>query len=178
MAMRFPEVRARAAAAEAEQQERQVCKCLALFTVHCSRDSGLQLHQPRCLPWPCVASGSSAARCLHAGTTGCLQVVSVQAQGSLRSAKSMQQLTHVYDQHQTGMRDHIQMSAHATISIVICIYVQVVQCLLQARSQGLLQEKYHQISRGFDAHVTDMKATLTQIVSHPCQQHTFSRSDR
>ncbi len=36
--------------------------------------------------------------------------------------------------------------------------------LLQARSQGLLQEKYHHIRTGFDGHVTDMKTTLTQIV--------------
>ena len=43
--------------------------------------------------------------------------------------------------------------------------------LLQARSRALLQEKYHHIRTGFDGHVTDMKTTLTQIVSFtlmPC----------
>ena len=43
--------------------------------------------------------------------------------------------------------------------------------ILQARSQGLLQENYHHIRTGFDGHVTDMKTALTQIVSFtlmPC----------
>ncbi|KAA6425451.1 MAG: UV-stimulated scaffold A protein [Trebouxia sp. A1-2] len=36
-------------------------------------------------------------------------------------------------------------------------------CERQARSQALLQEKYHHIRTGFHGHMSDMKTTLTQI---------------
>ena len=43
-------------------------------------------------------------------------------------------------------------------------FMAVVDCV-QVRSQALLQDKYQHICAGFAGHVTDIMATLTQIVS-------------
>ena len=37
-------------------------------------------------------------------------------------------------------------------------------CHVQVRSQALLQDKFQHICAGFEGHVADMKAALTQIV--------------